>query len=134
MRKPNNSSWIIILTPQMQAFAQHVQPKIRVPRTKHEFPRYDTMSQRQSRAVLGFDRGYCMHTQDTESLMQATTHFWHLDFFTDLEDFAEAAFAQQVHKQIAAVQNVMMPKPALLLIPHPFQLPAALQLHWVSIV
>lgn len=51
------------------------------------------------------------------------------DLFTDLEDFAEAAFAQQVHEQVAGMQNVMMPKPALLLIPHPFQLPAALQQH-----
>ena len=44
---------------------------------------------------------------------------------THLVDFTKAAFAQKVHEQVSAVQNIMRLKAAPLLVPDPFQSPAA---------
>lgn len=42
----------------------------------------------------------------------------------DLIDLTETSFAKQVHEQIAAVQDIVRLKSALLLVPHSLQLPA----------
>ena len=46
-----------------------------------------------------------------------------MSVMADLIDFTEATFAQQVHEQVAAVQDIMRPETAVLLVPHPLQTP-----------
>ena len=45
--------------------------------------------------------------------------------WADLVDFTEATFAQQVHEQVATVQDIMRLETAPLLVPHPLETPAS---------
>ncbi len=62
----------------------------------------------------------CQGGLSTEPVLLGTTHLVH---------FTEAALAEQVHEQVAAVQHIMRLEPALLLISRTLQSPVCM-LHY----